>query len=254
MDEPDKPRNHRQARLYPLDLGYQRTQLTHYGYGTATRRAVAQSGPCRSYAVQFILLCIYTFSLPTERLVIPKHVIRQFRTTLLFCQTKLRSKQRTQFTKLELALTMDLQRRHEGHNEVKTDQYWALGYYFENLDDKQKHQRREYLDWYGFAAQWSVLSIFVLFQFSFLVAWILKSGLKHDRPKSPSFTKPPYGKLGWLRNLQSSCQRWTWWMRKEVLPWANWGTRGEWIGAGVWTVWLLYLSVAHTGNGKTLLN
>ena len=35
---------------------------------------------------------------------------------------------------------MDLLRRHEGHHEVKTDRYWAFGYYFESLDDKQKHQ------------------------------------------------------------------------------------------------------------------
>ncbi|CAO2653207.1 Nn.00g026180.m01.CDS01 [Neocucurbitaria sp. VM-36] len=143
---------------------------------------------------------------------------------------------------------MDILRRHEGHTEVKTDQYWAFGYYFETLDKTQKHQRREYLDWYGFVAQWSVLVIFALCQISFFIAWLVKSGLKYDRPKSPSFNKRLDGKLGWLRKLQSSTTRLEWWIRKDVIPGWNWGTRGEWLGASIWTVWLLYLCIAHTGK------
>lgn len=144
---------------------------------------------------------------------------------------------------------MDLTRRHEGHTEVKTDQYWALGYYFETLDDKQKHQRREYLDWYGFVAQWSVLVIFVLFQVSFFLAWTVKSGLKYEQPKSPSFTKSPSGKLGWLKKLQALSTKFKWWTNKDIIRGWNWGSRAEWIGAGVWTTWLLYLCTANTGNG-----
>ncbi|KAF2029314.1 hypothetical protein EK21DRAFT_67947 [Setomelanomma holmii] len=143
---------------------------------------------------------------------------------------------------------MEYIRRHEGHHEVKTDQYWAFGYYFESLDDKQKHQRREYLDWYGFVAQWSVLVIFALFQISFFVRWMLQSGLKYERPKSPSFTKGPDGKLGWLRKLHSTSTKVKWWMSKDLIRGWNWGTRAEWIGASVWTIWLLYLSIAKTGN------
>jgi hypothetical protein len=144
---------------------------------------------------------------------------------------------------------MDLFRRHEGHHEVKTDQYWAFGYSFETLDDNQKHQRRAYLDWYGFVAQWSVLVIFALFQIAFAMSWMMKSGLKYDQPKSPSFSKRPIGKLGWLRSFHSGCNKMLWWMRKDTIRGWNWGTRGEWIGATVWTVWLLYLCIAHTGNG-----
>jgi hypothetical protein len=140
-------------------------------------------------------------------------------------------------------------RRHEGHHEVKTDQYWALGYYFESLDDKQKHQRREYLTWYGFMAQWSILAIFVLFQIAFLVNWTVKSGLRYETPKSPSFTKSPTGKLGWLRKLQSFSTKTKWWMSKDVIRGWDWGTRGEWIGTSVWTTWMLYLCIAKTGNG-----
>jgi hypothetical protein len=147
-------------------------------------------------------------------------------------------------------INMDLIRRHEGHTEVKTDQYWAFGYYFETLNDAQKHQRREYLDWYGFVAQWSVLVIFVLFQVAFAVEWMVGSGLKYEQPKSPSFTKSPSGKLGWLRKLRSTFTNMKWWLGQDVLRGWNWGMRGEWIGASVWTVWLLYLCVANTGKGK----
>jgi hypothetical protein len=149
---------------------------------------------------------------------------------------------------------MDLIQRHEGHTEVKTDQYWAFGYYFESLNHEQKHQRREYLDWYGFVAQWSVLAIFVLFQVAFAVEWILKSGLKYEQPKSPSFTKSSAGKLGWLRKLKSTSTNMKWWLGQDVLRGWDWGTKGEWIGASVWTIWLLYLCVAKTGNGKTIMH
>jgi hypothetical protein len=36
-------------------------------------------------------------------------------------------------------------------------------------------------------------------------------------------------------------------MKKEVV--SDWGTRGEWIFGGIWTVWLLWCSVVDTGNG-----
>jgi hypothetical protein len=148
---------------------------------------------------------------------------------------------------------MDLHPRHEGHTEVKTDQYWALGYSFETLSDEQKHQRREYLDWYGFTAQWSVLVVFAVIQGSIAISYLIQSGLKYDTPKSPSFSRRATSKLGWLRKLHSWGQQWRWWMRKSMLPWGNWGTRGEWIGASLWTVWLMYLCVAQTGKGGHLL-
>ncbi|KAF2125825.1 hypothetical protein P153DRAFT_378646 [Dothidotthia symphoricarpi CBS 119687] len=142
---------------------------------------------------------------------------------------------------------MSLFQRHEGHNEVSKDKYWSFGYSFETLTKEQKHQRRELLELYGFIAQWSVLVIFALFQVSFFLGWLVRSGLKHDAaPKSPSFDKHPDGKRGWLRTIHSGCNTITWWSRKDVIR--GWGTRGEWIGASVWTIWLLYLCVARTGK------
>jgi hypothetical protein len=144
---------------------------------------------------------------------------------------------------------MDHNRRHEGHTEVKTDHYWAFGYYFETLNDKQKHQRREYLDWYGFVAQWSVLAIFALFQIAFLIQWTAKGGPKYEAPESPSFTKRPTGKLGWLTKLQNLSTKVNWWMSEDIVRGWDWGTRGKWIGGTVWTIWSLYLCAAKTGIG-----
>ena len=146
---------------------------------------------------------------------------------------------------------MDLSPRHEGHHEVKTDQYWAFGYSFEALNDAQKHQRRDYLDWYGFAAQWSVLLILAGFQLVFFLNWIVNSALNSDQPKSPSFNKRPDGVARWLRGVHSTWSRMAWWMKKELVKGWSWGTRGEWIGGLAWTAWLLYLCFAHTRPGES---
>lgn len=143
---------------------------------------------------------------------------------------------------------MDLIRRHAGHHEVEVGQYMGFGYYSVTLTEAQKHQRRETLDRYGFIAQWSVLVIFLLFQLGFFVAWILRSTTKNDPLKSPSFNKRPDARLFWLRRVQSICSRTVWWMNKDVVSGSNWGTRAEWIGATLWTLWLLVLCVAQTGK------
>jgi hypothetical protein len=147
---------------------------------------------------------------------------------------------------------MDFLARHEGHKEVKTDRYWALGYYFETLDKQQKHHRRELLEWYGFIAQWSVLVIFVAFQLSFFFGWSMQSVLQYEQPKSPSFTKGSQGRLGWLKKIHGTFTKARWWLSRDVVRGWNWGTRGEWFGATGWTVWLLYLCIARTGNGKQM--
>ncbi|KAJ4993846.1 ferric reductase like transmembrane component [Stagonosporopsis vannaccii] len=141
---------------------------------------------------------------------------------------------------------MDLFRRHEGHHEVQSKSYWAFGYSFEPLNDEQKHQRRENLDYYGFAAQWSVLVVFALFQLSFGIRWIVTKGMRYEQPKSPSFNKGRENTLGWLKSLHSRYARVMWWMQKDVISRWDWGTRGEWIGGTIWTTWLLYLCFVNT--------
>ncbi|ORY12548.1 ferric reductase like transmembrane component-domain-containing protein [Clohesyomyces aquaticus] len=120
----------------------------------------------------------------------------------------------------------------------------AFGYGFPNLNDDQKHARRVLLDFYPQVAQWSALAVFALFQFAFLFSWLTCRGLAYERPRSPSFSKRT--ERTWLKASQQSWDKLLWWMKKPVFP--NWGTTGEWVGGGVWTTWLLYLSFAQTGN------
>ncbi|KAF2875434.1 ferric reductase like transmembrane component-domain-containing protein [Massariosphaeria phaeospora] len=137
--------------------------------------------------------------------------------------------------------------RHEGPSEPPPPPTaWAFGYAFVTLDDDQKLRRRELLEWYPFVAQLSVLAVLALFQLGFLLSWLGRRGLEHEPPKSPSLDKRGHGKKTWLRKSRQNVHRILWWMKKPVV--SNWGTRGEWVGGVIWTVWLLYLSIAQTGN------
>ncbi|PSN68013.1 hypothetical protein BS50DRAFT_522965 [Corynespora cassiicola Philippines] len=122
----------------------------------------------------------------------------------------------------------------------------AFGYAFVDLNDEQKHARRELLDWYPLVAQFSVLFVLAAFQLCFLLSWLAHYGIEYERPRSPSFNKRIDGKWTWLRKSRQGFQKLVWWMKTPVI--ANWGTRGEWIGGAAWTLWLLYLCVVQTGN------
>jgi hypothetical protein len=123
----------------------------------------------------------------------------------------------------------------------------VLGYDFVTLDDAQKKSRRHLLELYPFVAQVSVLAVFALIQLCFFLSWISRRGLDYERPRSPSFTKRSDGNWTWLRKSLQGWDKMMWWMKKPVID--NWGTRGEWLGGGIWTVWLLYLCIVNTGNG-----
>lgn len=123
----------------------------------------------------------------------------------------------------------------------------AFGYEFVTLDKDEKHARRLLLDLYPLVAQWSVLAVFAVFQLCFLLNWLVERGLEYERPRSPSFNKRLDGQWTWLRKSRQGWDRLVWWMKKDVIT--NWGTRAEWIGGGIWTVWLLCLCIVKTGNG-----
>ncbi|KAF2020578.1 hypothetical protein BU24DRAFT_445776 [Aaosphaeria arxii CBS 175.79] len=123
----------------------------------------------------------------------------------------------------------------------------VLGYEFVTLDDDQKHARRMLLEFYPWIAQWSVLTVFLIFQLCFLASWIGRRGLESQmRPRSPSFNKRDGVLLVWLRRAQETFHAWVWWMHRPLFR--NWGTRGEWIGGGIWFIWLMSLSIIQTGN------
>jgi hypothetical protein len=123
----------------------------------------------------------------------------------------------------------------------------AIGYEFITLDDKQKTERRFLLDHYSFVAQWSALVIPAFCLLRYLWSNVATYALVKDRPRSPSFNKEPDGTWAWFLRAKHRWDRTKWWMKKEVA--SDWGTRGEWLVAGVWTTWLLYLCIVDTGNG-----
>ncbi|KAF2275094.1 uncharacterized protein EI97DRAFT_434662 [Westerdykella ornata] len=122
----------------------------------------------------------------------------------------------------------------------------AFGYAFVNLDEQHKHARRILLDYYPVVAQLSVLVILGLFQLSIILGWLLRRFQVSERSRSPSLSKRFSRNTLWVRRFQHALETLRWWMRKPVMT--ECGTRGEWILGGLWTVWLLYLCVAQTGN------
>ncbi|KAF2744818.1 hypothetical protein M011DRAFT_448634 [Sporormia fimetaria CBS 119925] len=122
----------------------------------------------------------------------------------------------------------------------------VFGYAFIDLDDDQKRARRALLDFYPIVAELSALVVLALFQTSFAISWFVGKALHQGRPKSPSFDKPSPGQSSWPRRARRFTEGLRWSLRKPVVN--NWGTRGEWVVAAVWTAWLLYLCVVKTGD------
>jgi hypothetical protein len=126
----------------------------------------------------------------------------------------------------------------------------VLGYDFVTLDDTEKSQRRLLLNHYAFVAQSSALIIPALCLFRLLFSKATRNSLDNERPRSPSFNKQLVGKETWSSKARQRRDRSVWWMKRDVAP--DWGTRGQWVGAGIWMTWLLYLCVVNTGNGRAL--
>ena len=125
----------------------------------------------------------------------------------------------------------------------------AYPYHFIDLSKELKAERRELLDLYGVYAQLSALAPIIILQLYRLGVWFYtaRSRSKVDYsevPSSPSLKRRRDSPTGTV------VQKWrkvVWWLGGEVAP--GWGIRGRLIGAGVWTVWLLFLCVHRTGDG-----
>jgi hypothetical protein len=133
---------------------------------------------------------------------------------------------------------------------------WPYG--FPDLTKEQKHHRRQLLDWYGGFAQVSVFVPLLILQIYFLATWISRKWRERDgaRPPSSPYMKElsAHGNTGTgLKALRIWWRRWMWWFGDElqVLGWRL-GTKGEVLGAVVWTAWLLALCFVQTGDGKAV--
>ena len=126
-------------------------------------------------------------------------------------------------------------------------------YSFVSPDAQQLERRRQLLDRYGQIAQLSALVPLLAVYISFFLRSFLNRyavpffgrGQKaHQSPRVSTFRASTAGswKVKW--------RRLNWALDDEVLQgWAGWGTRREWVIAGVWALWLLVLVVKDTADG-----
>ena len=126
-------------------------------------------------------------------------------------------------------------------------------YSFVSPNAQQLERRRQLLDRYGQIAQLSALVPLLVIYISFFLRFFLNryaisffgSGRKaHQSPRVSTFRASTVGswKVKW--------RRLNWALDDEVLQgWGGWGTRREWVVAGVWALWLLVLVVKDTADG-----
>lgn len=117
-----------------------------------------------------------------------------------------------------------------------------------NPDEAQIAHRRKLLDNYGQFAQLSALIIPLFgFQLSFAIRFLVKkirsggkAGKARQSPRVASFAEATHGSSVLWRQFR-------WAMDEQIIQ--GWGTRVEWMIAGLWTLWLLLLVVKDTGDG-----
>jgi hypothetical protein len=111
----------------------------------------------------------------------------------------------------------------------------AWPYYFIDLGDEQKLQRRELLDRYGLYAQLSALIPILGYQLYRLGAWIytekLNSKVVFSEDPSPVPSKRRGDKTSGI--VVQTWRSVLWWLEDEVAP--GWGLIGHWIAASCWT-------------------
>lgn len=123
-------------------------------------------------------------------------------------------------------------------------------YHFVSLDEDQTQRRRHLLNSYGHFAQLSVLLLPLIYQLSLAIRLIIgrfqllssRKGLKdHQSPVVSRFKKPD------ASTSKASARKLSWFLDGEIVQ--GWGTRQEWLIAGLWTMWLLILVIKDTGDG-----
>lgn len=129
----------------------------------------------------------------------------------------------------------------------------ALGYSFmSTLDESQREQRRQLLDYYATVAQISFLAVLVAIRIYFTLSWLENkwlSGREDARPSSPYVKHKRLAlSASWSIRARGYWQRWRWWLGEPVS--IGWGTTGEWLAGGVWMAWLLFLCCVNTAPGK----
>ena len=127
-------------------------------------------------------------------------------------------------------------------------------YHFLDLTPDEKSHRRELLTQYAFYSQLSALipilgyGVFRLYAALFArkgAFGVAYSALRQSPGSTQSSRESKDVSLKVISKRWRSVQ---WWLHGEVTP--NWGLRGRWIAAILWTLWLLLLCLLQTGHGK----
>lgn len=128
----------------------------------------------------------------------------------------------------------------------KEPQTWDWSYQFLKLSAAERHERRVVLDRYGLYAQLSALLVIVLFVVGRLAQRVL--GKKRHAVYDTESTS--LANLKHQRWLSVKLRIYQWWLGGDVeFSGLKLGRRDEVMLGSIWTAWLLFLCIAHTGNG-----
>ena len=117
------------------------------------------------------------------------------------------------------------------------------------VSDTEKAHRRILLDRYGIYAQLSVLIPIAGYWLFRLGVWVFHERLRTrpeysavpGSPRQKQFAKTKAGRV------RSVWKRFVWWMNGES---CGYGKRIHFFSGVAWFVWLMFLSVHRTGDGK----
>ena len=121
---------------------------------------------------------------------------------------------------------------------------------FIDLNDQQKLERRQYLDFYATLAQFSILLPISILQLYFLGRWVLEK-LSREIPISPSSKKQlPSQSSRIIARLRAFSRTTLWKAGSEVSLWGYEATILESVAVAVYTALLLGLCTVQTQGGE----
>lgn len=126
-------------------------------------------------------------------------------------------------------------------------------YQFVNPTEAQKISRRTLLDTYGLVAQASAGIVLIVIQLIFLAQWSRRKQQQSGSnvPSSPSLKYSQKSGTSSLKAIERRWRRLEWWSGDSLVVFGiDCGTNGQILAATFWTVWLLILCFAETGNGE----
>lgn len=129
-------------------------------------------------------------------------------------------------------------------------------YQFLDLSKAEKQERRISLDRHAGYAQLSALLPIAIFLVIRFAAWITTRtadrNVAYDAvPGSPAAKyKREHGTV----SRKATARKVKWWLGDDVVfAGQNWGQRDTLLFGGIWTVWLLFLSIQGTGKGTLII-